>query len=543
VQTLGRYQLIKKLATGGMAEVFLASAEGPGGFSKQLVVKRILPHFADNPQFVQMFLSEAKLAAQLNHPNIVQVFDFGQAGRDYFLAMEFVEGMNLRSLNRMHRMQAGAISMALCARMISQACEGLSYAHAFKDPKTNKPLNLVHRDISPDNLIISKHGVVKVLDFGIAKAETQVHKTTTGMLKGKMAYMPPEQLQREPLDQRVDVYALGVVLFELLAGSLPFDATSEVSIIQAVMKPDPMPPLSQLVANVPPALEHCVAKALTKSREYRYGDCKAFQADLESYIQSSGEKCLPSDLAQLVEIADAGHREETRKSLVVVPEPQSSADPAMATSTFVTPGGERPITGVSNTQLKPVSGEASVPPQTAAKPGAHRGAIFAAIGLIGAAAALSAYVVLGQGSGDGKDSKNPVIVPPPPEEHTEHPIAAAADSGAPPAVAEADVDAGAAAPAAVEAPVRDAGSTGSPKPPRPPPTASKKQGEVEVRVRPYAVLYVDGEKIGQTPLDEPLTLPVGKHEFRLVNERYEKDVKVDFVVKPGKSVFKFNLLE
>ena len=131
METLGRYQLIKKIATGGMAEVFLASAEGPGGFSKQLVVKRILPHFADNPQFVQMFLSEAKLAAQLNHPNIVQVFDFGQAGRDYFIAMEFVEGMNLRSLNRMHRMQRGPMPVTYCARMISQACEGLAYAHAF----------------------------------------------------------------------------------------------------------------------------------------------------------------------------------------------------------------------------------------------------------------------------------------------------------------------------------------------------------------------------------------------------------------------------
>ncbi len=540
MQTLGRYQLIKKIATGGMAEVFLASAEGPGGFSKQLVVKRILPHFADNPQFVQMFLSEAKLAAQLNHPNVVQVFDFGQAGRDYFLAMEFVEGMNLRSLNRMHRMQAGAISMALCARMISQACEGLSYAHGFKDPKTNKPLNLVHRDISPDNLIISKHGVVKVLDFGIAKAETQVHKTSTGMLKGKMAYMPPEQLQREPLDMRVDVYALGVVLFELLAGSLPFDATSEVSIIQAVMKPDPLPQLSQLVANMPAELEHCVAKALAKSRDYRYPDCKAFQADLESYIQSTGEKCLPSDLAQLVETAEAGHREETRKSIVSMPDPPADGPSAaaMAASTFVSPDADRPITGVSNTKLK------AVPDSPAPKSGAPKGVIAAAIGLLIAAAALSAYVFIGSGSGGGGgDAKNPIVVPPPPPP-VERPVAAVVDSGTAPwpaTVTDAEVDAGAPEPAVVvEAPTRDAGRVATGKHPQ---SVSKKQGDVEIRVRPYAVLYVDGEKIGQTPLDGPLSLSVGKHQFRLVNEQYEKDVKVDFVVKTGKSVFKFNLLE
>ncbi|MBL8952048.1 MAG: serine/threonine protein kinase, partial [Myxococcaceae bacterium] len=436
MQTLGRYQLIKKLATGGMAEVFLASAEGPGGFSKQLVVKRILPHFADNPQFVQMFLSEAKLAAQLNHPNIVQVFDFGQAGRDYFLAMEFVEGMNLRSLNRMYRMQAGSIPMPLCARMISQACEGLSYAHTFRDPKTNKPVNLVHRDISPDNLIISKHGAVKVLDFGIAKAETQVHKTTTGMLKGKMAYMPPEQLQREPLDMRVDVYALGVVLFELIAGSMPFDATSEVSIIQAVMKPDPMPPLSQLVANVPPQLEHVVAKALAKSKEHRYQDCKELQADLESYIQASGEKCLPSDLAQLVEVAEAGHREETRKSLVSVPDPSGGGDEQLAASTFISPSGDRPITGVSNTHLK------AVPEAAPAKGGAPKGAIIAALGLFVVAGALSAYVVVGPGATGGKDNA-PIVVPPPPP-HVDPPVVAVVDAGAAVAagVAEPEVDAG-----------------------------------------------------------------------------------------------------
>ncbi len=551
MQTLGRYQLIKKLATGGMAEVFLATAQGPGGFSKNLVVKKILPHHADNPAFVQMFLSEAKLAAQLDHPNIVQVFDFGQAGRDYFLAMEFVDGMNLRSLNRMHRMQSGPIPFALCARIISQACEGLSYAHAFKDPKTGKPVNLVHRDISPDNLIISKHGAVKVLDFGIAKAETQVHKTATGMLKGKMAYMPPEQLQREPLDQRVDVYALGVVLFELLAGSLPFDATSEVSIIQAVMKPEPMPPLSQLVGGVPQGLEHIVAKALAKQREYRYPDCKSFQHDLESFIQSSGEKCLPSDLAALVERAEQGHREETSRETPAY----DGGDGGPVDSTAIAATGDRPITGVSNTQLRPVSADAPAPPpaqRTSAGGGAPKGAIFAALALVLAAAGLSGYVLLGPRVMDAKPDTKPLIVPPPPQANTDKvPVAAVEDAGAAPApqvaAAAAEPDAGAETAAVDPTPTPQAPpqqhppQQGGKHPKQPPPVKGK--GDVDVRIRPYAMLYVDGEKIGQTPLDEPLSLPAGKHAFRMVNEKYEKDVTVDFVVKPGKNVFKYNLLE
>jgi serine/threonine-protein kinase len=547
VQTVGRYQLIKKLATGGMAEVFLASAEGPGGFSKQLVVKRILPHHADNPQFVQMFLSEAKLAAQLNHPNIVQVFDFGQAGRDYFLAMEFVDGMNLRSLNRMHRSLYGPMPMAACARMVSQACEGLAYAHSFRDPKTGKPVNLVHRDISPDNLILSKHGSVKVLDFGIAKAETQVHKTTTGMLKGKMAYMPPEQLQREVLDQRADVYALGVVLFELLAGALPFDATSEVSIIQAVMKPEPMPPLSGLLPSVPPALDAIVAKALAKARDVRYGDCKALQHDLESFIQATGEKCLPSELATLVEKAEEAHRAETGNDLPPYAPATGDDDPDAHSATHLTPSGveQHPLTGVSNTALKPVSAEVQKVAAPAPAPGASRAMLVAAVALVLAAAAVSAFVFLAHRGGDGP---GPLVVPPPPPPK-EQPVAKAVE------------DAGVAPTAAVEPVSHDAGATVTePTPPdvaAPPagpatakshggaskPAPVRVKGEVEVRVRPYAMLWVDGEKIGQTPLDAPLSLPQGKHAFRLVNEELGKDVTIDFVVKPGKSVFKHNLSE
>ena len=165
---LGKYQLLRKLATGGMAEVFLAKTDGPMGFEKQLVIKRILPHLAEDPQFVEMFLGEAKLAAQLNHPNLVQLFDFGEAEGSYFIAMEYIDGPTLRLLLARARDLRSPISLGLAARIVSSAAEGLAYAHDFRDQVTDEPLHLVHRDVSPDNILVGRSGAVKLVDFGIA---------------------------------------------------------------------------------------------------------------------------------------------------------------------------------------------------------------------------------------------------------------------------------------------------------------------------------------------------------------------------------------
>ncbi|HZN91240.1 MAG TPA: serine/threonine-protein kinase, partial [Myxococcales bacterium] len=209
MERVGRYELVQKLATGGMAEVFLAKTVGPGGFEKVLVVKRILPHLVEEREFVEMFLSEAKLAALLNHHNVVQIFDFGQADGAYFIAMELVDGPNLRVLSKRAQELNRPIPFPLCAKIISLACEGLAYAHGLTDPSSGQPLNLVHRDISPDNIMVTRTGGVKVVDFGIAKAASQAHRTGSGVVKGKLAYMPVEQLASSPLDRRTDVYALG----------------------------------------------------------------------------------------------------------------------------------------------------------------------------------------------------------------------------------------------------------------------------------------------------------------------------------------------
>jgi serine/threonine protein kinase len=300
LQRLGKYQLVQRLAQGGMAELFLARAEGPGGFSKQLVVKRILPHLVSDPSFVDMFLGEARLAALLNHPNVVQTFDFGEAGGAYFLAMEFIDGPNLRMLLKAAQEgKAEPLSFALAARVVASACEGLSYVHGLADPDTGQPLGLVHRDISPENILVSRNGVVKVVDFGIAKAVGQAHKTKTGGVKGKLSYMAPEQLSSETLDGRADVYALGVVLYELLTGALPHDGEDEMTLMRAVLFEEPVPVL-QRRPDVPRALAQVLDRALKRKRDERFGSCAELQAALEQYLRTSEELATAPQLAKRV---------------------------------------------------------------------------------------------------------------------------------------------------------------------------------------------------------------------------------------------------
>jgi serine/threonine-protein kinase len=299
MQQVGKYQLIRKLATGGMAEVFLAKAAGPMGFQKTLVLKRILPHLAEEPAFVEMFLSEAKLAAQLTHPHIVQIFDFGEADGAYFLAMEYIDGPSLRTLVKRASAQELSLPMAACARIVAHACEGLAFAHDFTHPETGEALGLVHRDISPDNILLSRQGAVKVVDFGIAKAAGQSHKTRSGVIKGKLAYMPPEQVRAEPLDRRVDVYALGVVLYELLTAHKPFEADSEFGLMRAILTQSPMPAV-QFRPELPDSLRRILGRALAKDQAQRYPDCHAFQSDLEEFILSAGKPVTTQQVAQLL---------------------------------------------------------------------------------------------------------------------------------------------------------------------------------------------------------------------------------------------------
>jgi serine/threonine protein kinase len=283
LESFGKYQLIRKLATGGMAEVWLAQQEGMEGFAKLVVVKRILPHLVANREFVQMFLDEARVAARLNHPNIAQVFDLGHQGENYYLAMEYCHGSDLRRTQRQADALGQPFPLDLACRTLIGACEGLHYAHGARDPATGMALEIVHRDISPQNIMVTFDGGVKVVDFGIAKAADQVTETRSGVLKGKYAYMSPEQAEGKPLDPRSDVFALGVVLWELATGQRLFKRATEAATLTAVLKCQVARP-SEVNPAVPPTFDRVCLKALEREVQDRTPSCRQLQVELEDFL-------------------------------------------------------------------------------------------------------------------------------------------------------------------------------------------------------------------------------------------------------------------
>ena len=302
LQQLGKYQLIRRLAVGGMAEVFLAKVAGPKGFEKTLVLKRILPHLAEDQQFVELFLSEAKIAAQLNHPNIVQIYDFGEAEGAYYIAMEHVDGPNLRFILRRTIEKRTLLPIPLCAKMVSLACEGLAYAHEFCDPQTGVALHLIHCDVSPENILLSRNGTLKVVDFGIAKAAGVSPQTKVGTFKGKVSYMPPERIQGNAIDLRADIFSLGVVLYELLTGVKPFNAKTEVSVLHAILQ-EPIIPVTTRRPDVPDQLSRILIRSLAKDPDIRYRSCRELQHDLERFLVGIGKAVSSYHLARLVAYA------------------------------------------------------------------------------------------------------------------------------------------------------------------------------------------------------------------------------------------------
>lgn len=278
----GKYSLLDRIAVGGMAEIFLARQAGLEGFEKLIVIKRIRPHLSKQPNFVKMFLNEAKLAAQLNHPNIVQIYDLGKIGESYFIAMEYIFGRDMRRIIPKADQMGIPFPMVYALKIASSVCEGLYYAHQKTD-LYGSPLNIVHRDITPENIFVSFDGTVKVLDFGIAKAANQIEQTRAGEIKGKLSYMSPEQCMGQPLDQRSDLFSLGVVLYEWLTGFRLFTGESEVAILKNITEGKIYRP-SYFKADIPEGVENILMKALEKDREKRYQTAWDFQYDLDQFL-------------------------------------------------------------------------------------------------------------------------------------------------------------------------------------------------------------------------------------------------------------------
>ena len=308
---IGDYTLLRRLAIGGMGEIWLAERQGISGFSKRVVIKTILECFADEPSLVDMFLDEGRIAAGLTHPNVAQTYDLGQVGRTYYIAMEYIQGRDLRKLLLVNVERGQLLPLNLVLRILAEVCEGLYYAHRWKTPD-GRQAGIVHRDISPQNILVTFDGKVKVIDFGIAKAAQSASRTQSGVLKGKYAYMSPEQVRGKPLDQRSDLFSLGVVMYELLTARRLFKRDSELSTLDAVLTTE-IPPPTRIDGGVPREVEAVLLKALARDPEDRFQDARQMQLALEEVMLVTKMPASSAHLAAYMEELFADHLEQEQE--------------------------------------------------------------------------------------------------------------------------------------------------------------------------------------------------------------------------------------
>lgn len=304
-----KYRVVRKIDAGGMAEVFQGVAESIEGFTKSVAIKRVLPHLAENKKFLAMFLDEARLSLRMNHANVVHVFDIGQAGGTYFIVMEFVDGTDVKKIMETMRKRGERLSVALSIFIVMEVCRGLAYAHDLSDAEGNN-LKIVHRDVSPPNILISRQGEVKLVDFGLAKATSQLEHTDPGVVKGKFAYLSPEAAWGRDVDRRADIFACGIILFELLTGRRLFLGENDVSTVELVRLGD-VPDMGAINPLVMPELEGIVRKSLAQDERERYQTCDEMAEDLANYLFSQRLKVTSFDLRRLVEgIIEEKEKEE-----------------------------------------------------------------------------------------------------------------------------------------------------------------------------------------------------------------------------------------
>ncbi|WNG41841.1 protein kinase [Archangium minus] len=297
--TVGRYQLLARLAVGGMAEIWLARQTGPRGFEKFVAIKRLVEKLSSDTEFVGLFLDEARLAAQLNHPHIVQIFELGEEEGAYYIAMEYLAGETLTSIARACARQKKLLPLALAVRFVADAAEGLAYAHAKQGPD-GALLGIVHRDVSPQNILVTYDGTVKLLDFGIAKAANRETQTQVGQVRGKAAYMSPEQARGEPLDGRSDIFSLGIVLFELVTGTRLFPSTESLAAMNMLADGTPLPIAHERNPRVPESLSRIISRALARQPAQRYASARHFHAALTEWLRGQPKEPDSCEMARFM---------------------------------------------------------------------------------------------------------------------------------------------------------------------------------------------------------------------------------------------------
>lgn len=350
IENFGKYILLERLAAGGMAEVYLSKSTGAVGVNKFVAIKRILPQYSDHKEFIEMFKEEAKIAVNLNHGNVVSIYDFGVEKSQFFLVMEYVEGRNLRQvLNELKKLNTQFVVEQI-VYLMKEVAAGLDHAHRCIDGTTGKPLNIVHRDMSPQNIMISFEGEVKIIDFGIAKAETQMEATKAGTLKGKYGYMSPEQADGQAIDPRTDIFSLGIILWELLANDRLFTSNSEAAILRKIRECQ-IPSIRKINPSVPPELESIVNKALAKDKSLRYQTASAFHRDLNRFLNTQYPEFSPHDFSVFMKNAFSAAFLEQRRKLVEFAKIQANT---VEEKTVITQTNTSTRT---NTQLIGVDGE------------------------------------------------------------------------------------------------------------------------------------------------------------------------------------------
>ena len=298
-QRVDRYELVGELASGGMATVFLARLSGVGGFQRFVAMKRLHPHLANEKEFVEMFLDEARIAARIHHPNVVPILEVGASPVGYYLVMEYIEGDTLARLLARAAQRGKRIPIPIALRIAVDTLSGLHAAHELRDD-TGDPVNLVHRDVSPQNVLVGVDGIARITDFGVARAASRLTATRVGQLKGKIAYMAPEQAAgEETLDRRADVFAAGIVIWEELAAKRLFKAENEAATLSRVMT-EPVPPLSVIVPGLSLQLSNVVMRALERDPNKRFATCAQFGDALEAAAVGKERIATPRELAAYV---------------------------------------------------------------------------------------------------------------------------------------------------------------------------------------------------------------------------------------------------
>jgi serine/threonine-protein kinase len=423
IQRYGKYYLVSKLAEGGMAEIFLAKQVGVEGFEKNVVVKRMLAHLSGVSDFVAMFLDEARLASRLGHPNVVQVLDLGFEEGCYFIAMEYLPGEDFSTMIRSAARQRAYVPLNIALKVLADAAHGLNYAHEFTDSK-GQPLNVVHRDVSPSNIFVTYSGQVKVLDFGIAKAESRVTNTTAGVVKGKYQYMAPEQAQSGPIDRRADVYSLGVCMYEALCNSRPFARDTDLAILNAVLKNEYRPPRLAR-PDLPVELEQIVVKALARDAKDRFQSAGDFAGAIENYLRASTSVTSGTAVAQYMSSFFGPERvaQKTRidslddlkaRGIALPSEKKSPSNPSNPSgASMVAPLPRTSVSQSIDVKIEDATAAIGAPRSVVEKRTSSRRVLFAAIGALIAGIGLTVGVIKALEPPKDPAPKDPIVVPPP----------------------------------------------------------------------------------------------------------------------------------